>query len=404
MASKVFEDIRVADFSWAAAGPGIALCLASLGAEVIHIESKTHLDIVRTSGPFKDNKIHPDRSGSFAQYNAGKYGITLNLRNPRGKEIAKKIVACSDVVIENMSLGAMKRLGLGFDELQKVKPDIIMISASLQGQTGPASGRIGFGSQLASLSGFYEICGWPDRGPEMVWGAYTDYISIRVGLVALIAALDYRRRTGEGQYLDLSEYEAGVGLLAPEIINYLINGRAITRRGNKSPNAAPHGVFPCKGEDSWCAIAIFTDEEWQNLCEVMGSPEWAKDHEFATLMGRKANEDKLEELLSKWTINWTTKELVQRLQKANVPAGIVQNPQEVQEDIQLNHRHYFWQLQHPEIGKHYYEAPAFILSEAPAEFQMPAPCLGEHNKYVYTKILGLSDQEFFELSADGVFD
>jgi crotonobetainyl-CoA:carnitine CoA-transferase CaiB-like acyl-CoA transferase len=136
----------------------------------------------------------------------------------------------------------------------------------------------------------------------------------------------------------------------------------------------------------------------------MGNPEWTKDHEFATLTGRKVNEDKLEELLSKWTINWTTKELVQRLQKANIPAGVVQNPQEVQEDIQLNHRHHFWQLRHPEIGKHYYEAPAFLLSETPAELQMPAPCLGEHNKYVYTKILGLSEQEFFELSTDGVFD
>lgn len=404
MVTRVFEDIKVVDLSWAAAGPGIGMFLASLGAEVIHIESKTRLDVLRTGGPFKDNKIHPDKSGSFAQYNAGKYGITLNLRRPRGIEIVKKLVARSDVVLENMSPGAMKRLGLDFDELQKVKPDIIMLSASLQGQTGPSIGRIGFGPQLAALSGFYEVCGWPDRGPEMFWGAYTDYISIRIGLVALIGALDYRRRTGKGQYLDLSEFEAGVGLLAPEILDYTINGKVLTRMGNRCLYAAPHGAFPCKGEDTWCAIAVFTDEEWQNLCEAMDNPEWVRDPELATLMGRKANEDKLEELLSEWTVNWTTEELFQKLQKANVPAGIVQNPREVQEDIQLNHRHHFWELLHRELGKHCYEAPAFILSETPAEFQMPAPCLGEHNKHVYTKLLGLSDQEFIELSADGVFD
>jgi len=404
MAEKVFEDIKVTDLSWAAAGPGIGMFLASLGAEVIHIETKSHPDVLRSGGPFKDNKIHPDKSGSFAQYNAGKYGITLNLRSPQGKQIFKKIVARSDVVLENMSPGAMKRLGLDFGELQKVKPDIIMVSASLQGQTGPARERIGFGHQLAALSGFYEVCGWPDRGPEMVWGAYTDYISIRIGIVALISALDYKRRTGKGRYLDLSEFEAGVGLLAPEILDYTLNGKVVKRMGNRCLYAAPHGAFPCKDEDTWCAIAVFTDEEWQNLCEVIDSPDWVRGPEFATLTGRKANEDKLEKLLSEWTVNWTAEELFQRLQRANVPAGIVQNPREIQEDKQLDHRHHFWELLHPQIGKHHYEAPAFIISETPVEIRMPAPCLGEHNKHVYTKILGLSDQEFIELSANGVFD
>jgi benzylsuccinate CoA-transferase BbsF subunit len=404
MPNKVFDDIRVADLSWAAAGPGVGMFLASLGAEVIHIESRTRLDVLRTAGPYKNNKIHPDNSASFAQYNAGKYGISLNLRNPKGKEIVKKIVARSDVVLENMSPGAMKRLGLNFDELRKVKPDIIMLSASLQGQTGPASGRIGFGAQLSALSGFYEICGWPDRGPEMYWGAYTDYISIRIGLVALIAALDYRRKTGKGQYLDLSELEAGVGLLAPEILDYTLNGRVATRMGNRYPYAAPHGAFPCKEEDTWCAIAVFSDEEWQNLCVAMDNPEWASDPELATLVGRKANENKLEKFISEWTVNYKVEDLFQSLQKANVPAGIVQNAKEIHEDEQLNSRHQFWELLHSQIGKHNYESPAFILSETPVEFQMPAPCLGEHNEYVYKKILGLSDQEFKEFSDNGVFD
>ena len=279
-----------------------------------------------------------------------------------------------------------------------------MFSTSQQGQNGRHSRIAALGTQLVSLAGFTYLTGWPDRGPTGPYGPYTDATAPPVGAAAIAAALDYRRRTGRGLYIDLSQYEAGINFLAPALLDYTVNKRVQSAQGNRCLYAAPHGIFPCKGDDQWCAIATFTDEEWQALCQAMGNPEWTKEPRFTTLLGRKRNEDELEQLLARWTTSYDAKELMYKLQGQGVPAGVAENGEDIQNDPQLAHRHYLWELEHPEIGKHSYEAPPFRLSKAPAELNKPASRLGQDTEYVCTNILRMSDKLFVELLSQGVFE
>ena len=279
-----------------------------------------------------------------------------------------------------------------------------MVSASMQGQTGPYSRHLGWGYQLVALSGFMHITGWPDRGPATPHGAYTDWTAPRFAAAALVAALDYRRRTGKGQYLDVSQFEASMPMLAPLILSHLVNRDVPGRVGNRCSYAAPHGVYPCQGEDRWCAITIFTDEEWRSFCNVIGNPEWSKDSKFDTLLGRKMNEDELDRLVGEWTINFSPEEVMQRMQANGVPAGVVQDAKDVYEDEQFKHRGYLWAIpDHREMGQLSYLGQAAKLSETPAIPRMPAPCLGEHTELVCREILGMSDDEFTRLLNEGVF-
>lgn len=403
MVTQAFAGIKIADFGWVTVGPTLVKCLADHGAEVIRIESTTRIDIMRVSAPYKDDIAGPDRAAFFATCNNNKYGITLNLRHPRGIEVAKRIVAWADIVSEGYTPGTMGRWGLGYEELQKIKTDIIMVSTCNLGQTGPYASHPGFGTQLVAYSGLASITGWPDGEPVIPDTPYTDALAPPFGATALIAALDYRRRTGKGQYLDLSQHEVAVYSLAPLVLDLVVNDRVGQRKGNQCSYAAPHGVYPCRGQDRWCAIAVFTDEEWQSFVKVIGEPLWTKESRFATLMGRKEHEDELDELIGQWTRQFTAEKVMAMMQAAGVAAGVVQTCKDIYHDPQLKYRHHFWQLEHPEIGKHSYELPAFRLSKTPAELRMPAPCLGQHNEYVYTKILGMSDQEFVELLNEGVF-
>lgn len=403
MASKAMEDVKVADFAWYAAGPMVCKWLAEHGAEVVHVESSTRPDGMRTTPPFRDDKPGLNRSGPFTMYNDGKYSVVLNLKHPQGQEVARKIVAWSDIVVENFTPGTMSGFGLSYEELKKIKPDIIMLSTCNQGQTGPHRMQPGFGSHLAALSGFVELTGWPDRPPLNLFAAYTDLIAVAFGTVAVLAALDYKHRTGKGLYIDLSQYECSLHFLAPLLLHYGTDKKLATRAGNRSISAAPHGFFPCLGEDRWCAIAVHSDEEWQGFCRAIGNPAWTKDARFTTLNARKKNEDELERLVSDWTSQFTAEEVMQRLQAAGVPAGVASNPRDVVLDPQLEHRHQWWYLDHPELGRHANLAPPLILSKSPAELRRRAPWLGEHTEYVCTKILGITDEEFVRLLEAGVF-
>jgi len=298
----------------------------------------------------------------------------------------------------------MKRLGLSYEEIREIKPDIIMISLGSKGQTGPHAHLPAFGAHLAAVSGFTAITGWPDRDPPVIFGAYTDSIAGRFGAATLLAALDYRRRTGKGQYIDLSQSEAGIEFLTPPLLDYDVNGRILERNGNRHSSAAPHGAYRCRGEDRWCAIAVFTDQEWQAMRQVMGSPPWAEDSKFATLLGRKSNEEELNSLIEQWTINYSAEEVMNRLQQAGVSAGVVETAEDLHSDPQLKHRHHFWVLEHQEIGESTYDSLGSQLSKTPAELHKAAHTLGEDNYYVYTQILGLSDGEFVEFLEEGVFD
>ncbi len=401
---QVFEGIKVADFSWSVAGPIVTKCLADHGAFVVRIESMTHLDAIRTTRPYKDNIPGINRAGFYAAYNSNKYGISLNLKQPKGVEVARRIVAWADIVAESFLPGTMEQWGLGYDELCKINPSVIMFSTTNQGQNGPHAHQRGFGYHLTSLAGFVHLTGWPDRGPSMISVAYTDIVSHYFAVAALVAALDYRRRTGKGQHIDLSQYETSVQFIAPLLLDFMVNNHVSGRTGNRGENAAPHGVYPCKGEDRWCAISVFSGKQWEGFCQATGNPEWSKHNKFGTLLRRKENEDELDDLVAGWTRNFSAEEVMEMMQSNGVPSGVVSNCQDLYQNRQLQYRHHFVELEHPEIGRHYYENPPFILSKTPAEIKRPSPCLGEHNEYFYTRILGMTDEEFVQFLAEGVFE
>ena len=290
MGKLPLEGIKVADFCWVWTGPTTTKVLADFGATVVKIESEKRWDIWRINPPFKDDDMGPNRGAIFNSINTSKQSVMLNLGHPKGKEIAKRFVAWADIVTDNFAGGAMERMGLGYEVLKEIKPDIIMMSSALMGQTGPWHDSPGYGDQLSAISGLHEISGWPDRIPGEI-GFYTDFIAPRFNALTILAALDYRRRTGKGQYLDIAQHQGGVQYVAPLLLDYVVNNRVATRKGNCDDYAAPHGMYQCKGDDRWCAIAVYTDEEWQSFSKVIGNPAWTEDPKFATLESRKENEE-----------------------------------------------------------------------------------------------------------------
>lgn len=401
MPEQIFEGIKVADFTWVGVGPITIKNLADHGATVVHIESHTHLDTLRMTPPFKDGIAGVDRSAFMADYNTSKYGISLDINTPRGVEIARQLILWADVVAESFSPRAMAKWGLDYESIRKIKSDIIYYSASQQGKGGPHSGFIGFGMMMASLSGYAHLTGWPDREPAPPYGAYTDFISPFFGAAALVAALDYKRKTGIGQNLDLSQLESGLQMIAPVQMNYALNGQEMTRDGNRDPRAAPHNAYPCRGEDSWCAIAVFTEDEWNSLCWVMDKPAWTKDPRFENLEARKANEEALDKLIGEWTQGRDAQEVMETLQSAGVPAGVVLSAEGQFADAQVKYRNFFRNLDHQVIGRHAYDGFSFELSRTPGSLTA-APTLGQHNEYVYKEILGMTDEEIGDLIAEGV--
>ncbi len=405
MPKKLLEGIKVADFSWSIVGPLATKLLCDYGAEVIKIESRRRPDIIRQLGFGKDRIPGLNRMGRFNPYNTGKLSIALSLAHPKGVEVAKRLVAWADIVVESFAGGSMKRMGLGYDELRKVKPDIIMLSSCVMGQEGPYTALSAFGNGTVAVSGIVHITGSPDRepaGPGLE--VYTDFIGPHFNALAILAALDYRRRTGKGQYLDLSQYEGVLHFMAPLLLDNVVNQREARREGNHSPYAAPHGAYRCRGDDRWCAIAVFTDEEWQSFCKVVGNPAWTADPRFSTLLARKENESELDELVEEWTINRLPEEAMSIMQAAGVAAGVLETTEDLLDhDPQLKHRHFHWKLDHPEVGEYRAPGPSFVLSKAPCELRR-APLLGEHNLYVLKETLGMSDNEIADLVAEGVIE
>ncbi|MBL7177048.1 MAG: CoA transferase [Desulfobacteraceae bacterium] len=401
---QVFEGLKVADFSWVGVGPQVARELAEHGATVIRVESHTSPDSLRLSPPFKDMEPGIDRSAFGTAYNTNKYGMSLNLNHPKSKDVARRLVAWADIVAESMTPGNMARWELDYENCRKIKSDIIYYSSTQAGQTGPWKNFGGYGQQGASIVGFYDLIGWPDRPPSPPVTAITDFIAPWFLATALIAALDYRRRTGKGTYIDHSQWESGMYFLGPWLMDYKINGRLLTRMGNRNPNVAPHGAFPCKGEDRWVAISVRTDEEWRAFCEVIGRPEWIGDDRFAVLEARKKNEDELENLIGKWTEDHEPEEVMHLMQKARVPAGVVGAGigGDMFEDPQLKQRKHFRRLDHKVIGNHVYNAPSYHLSKTPNHIFKAGPCLGEDNEYVYKEILGYTNDDIAEFMVEGV--
>jgi benzylsuccinate CoA-transferase BbsF subunit len=403
MGHRPFEGINILDFTWTATGPFSLNPLAFYGANIIKVESRERYDALRSLGPFKDGIAEPERSFYFTYAQTGKrYNISLNMNHPRGQEIARKLVSWADIVADSYATGTMEKWGLDYENLKAIKQDIIMFRTCMHGHTGPLAKQHGQGFILTALSGIDSIISWPDRAPSGAFGALTDFIAPQFNTICLIAALDYRRRTGKGQYIDQSQHEAAMQIMAPLILDYTVNGRDFKSTGNRNPNAAPHGIYPCRGDDRWCAIAVFTDDAWQSLCKVIGQPELANDARFVSLKNRKQNEDELDRIIEAWTSTLTPHEVMKLLQAEGVSAGVVVDAKDQAEDPQLAHYNFFEEHEHPVTGKMpFYHGPCFRLSDTPYEIGR-ATLIGEHNEYVYTELLGYSDEEWAEMVADGL--
>ena len=402
---QALEGLVVVEFAAFAAGPCVGKYLANHGAFVAKVESKSRLDGFRMHyPPYKDNKKGVNRSGVFAMNNDSVYSIGINLKVPAGLEVARKLVSKSDVIIENFIPGTMERLGLGYEELRKLNPRLVMLSTCNQGQTGPRAQHPGFGSQLTSLSGFTHLTGEPDKNPVIVYGPYIDYIAVGYGYISILAAIEHRRHTGRGQYIDLSQYETGVQFVTPALLQYQILGTAPGREGNRHPDAAPHCVYPCAGEDNWCSISVFNDFEWVCLVNAMERPQWARSPRFATQLSRKENEPELDRLLSDWTHKHHAEEIMQTLQKAGVHAAKVNRIADLFDDPQLARRRYWRPVLHKEVGVHHAEMPAFELSLTPCVDPTPEPCLSEHTFFILERLLGLDQDAVLFLSTQGAIE
>jgi crotonobetainyl-CoA:carnitine CoA-transferase CaiB-like acyl-CoA transferase len=399
------EGLRVVEFGGFAAGPVVGKHMANYGAEVIRVESRKALDGFRTHyPPYKDNQPGVERAGIFSYFNDGKRSVTLNLKMPRGVELARQLVAKADVVVENFTPGTIARLGLGYDVLSEANAGLVMLSTCNQGQYGPHSGHPGFGSHLTSLAGFTHLLGYPGETPSLLYGPYIDYVAVGFGTIAVLAALVRRRKTGKGCYIDVSQYETGLQFMAPALLDFFVNGRVPARNGNRDTSAVPHGVFPCQGEERWVAISVEDDAEWQCFVSAIGSPSWTAEPAFATVQARKANEDRLEEHVASWTRPRSRDDAVDVLRAAGVRVYPVNSMADLFSDPQLQARQTWRPVEHPVQGNIHAAAPPFTLKGTPPRLDRPAPALGGDTEYVLSEILGLSKDDISELAGQGVLE
>jgi benzylsuccinate CoA-transferase BbsF subunit len=391
--------IRVVELGFAAAGPLVGKYLANFGAEVIRLESRLAADVFRsTYPPFKDGVVAPDRAAMFAFYNDGKRSATLNLKHPKGIELARALIGTADAFIESFTPGTVARLGLGPAELRAAHPGLIVLSSCNQGQTGPHAFHPGYGSQLSALAGFVQLLGEADSTPVLLYGPYIDYVAVGYGAIAVLAALERRKRTGMGCTIDLSQYEAGLQFLTPTILEFAANGRIPGRAGNADAVAAPHGVYRCAGADRWVALSVWSDAEWLALREVIGIPE------ADTAAERRQDGARLDERIGAWTASRDRDAVVTILREKGLRVAPVLAISELFDDPQLRHRKMWPAVEHPVIGGMHLMAPPFRLTATPSRLDRPGPVVGADNDHVFGEILGLSLDERRRLERDGVFE
>jgi len=398
------EGLKVADFSWVGVGPISGKYLADHGANVIRIESTTRADNLRTAGPYKDNEAGWNRSQFFGEFNSSKRSLTVDLKHERAGEITERILEWADVVLESFTPGAVDRIGIGYEAARKANPGVIMVSTCLMGQTGPIASMAGYGYHAAGLAGFFELVGWPDRGPVGPWNAYTDTVAPRFLTSTLLAALDHKRRTGEGQHIDLGQMEAALHFLAPEILATQTTDQTFSRNGNRSADAAPQGAYPCAGEDEWLAIAIESDAQWAALRQALGDPEWARATQLDHVDGRLAAHDEIDTHLAAWTQDRKPREAMAFLTSRGVPAGHVQRSSDLQTDPQYRHRGFYRELEHGEMGRIPYSGHQFRVSGYDNGPRFPSPLIGGENFEVLAEELGFAPEDVADLMASGVIN
>jgi benzylsuccinate CoA-transferase BbsF subunit len=399
---SVLKNIRILDFTWVLAGPYATRLLADFGAEVIKVQ------------PLLPDAADKYSRGYYNTWNRNKLGVSLDLNQPEGIEIVKELVKGSDAVVENFSPRVMTNWGLDYLGLKKIKPDIIMVSLSTLGHEGPWRDYVGFGPTAQAFSGITHLTAYPGQPPSGIGYSYADHIAALYASLAFLGALEHRRQTGQGQYLDLSETEAMVSLLSKSIIDYTRHGKEPRPIGNSSDKAAPHGVYPCLEQDRWCAIAVTTEKEWERFKHSLGNPAWTDDARFATLADRIKNRGALDNLVQGWTKVHTAEEIMAILQGKGVPAGVVQNAADLAHDPQLMSSSFFIQIPESQegkttaekenlaVGKNLVDASPIRMSDTPAQYRRGAPAIGQDNDYVFRELLGLKQSEISRLREKNV--
>jgi benzylsuccinate CoA-transferase BbsF subunit len=402
MSKEALKGIRVADFSMVWAGPYATSILSFLGAEVIKIESRKHVDQTRegsitTGDDFEGFNASP----IFNNANLNKKSVSIDISGPKGAELAKKIVAVCDIVVENMRPGKMAKRGLGYEDFIKVKPDVIMISSSGFGSTGPYRAYAGYAPIFAAFGGLAYLTGYKDGEPNTMTGV----MDLRVGTTTafvVLAALLHRQKTGEGQYIDLSSSECVSSLVGAELLEYTMNKRSPARCGNQDAIMAPHNCYRCKGDDKWVSVAVATDEEWKALCGALGNPEWTKDEAFSDAYGRWKNQARLDKHIAEWTIGHTHYEVMTLLQGVGVAAMPSFNAEEILSDPHVKARGMLNEVEHPVLGRKTVFNPPWKFSKTPAKIKKASPLLGEHNEEVFGSLLGMPKEEIAKLMEEKI--
>jgi len=424
MAKLPLEGIRVADITVIYAGPFATMNLADWGAEVIRVESLKHFQVLTRGGmarPPQEIVSNPTRTGGLATYcerdvsfrpwnrwtlfNAharNKLGCTMDLTQPKGKELFKRLIQASDVFLESNAPHVTENLGLTYDVLKEVNPGLIMLSMPGFGGYGPFKYYRGLGVHQECFIGHTFLRGYPDSDPSTTSTLYhADEAAGATAAFAVLLALHYRNRTGKGQFIDMAQAEATMPHLGEAIMDYTMNRRVQTSTGNRIPGAAPCGCYRCQGEDRWINITVTSDEEWAGLCRAMGNPEWAREERFSDSLGRGKNQDELDQRVEEWTVKQNHYDLMYLLQGEGVPAGPVIFEDDAYTDPHLKERGFFEELTHEECGTHLYPGLGFRMSRVPNKLRLPPVRLGEHNEYVYKQVLKVSDEEYAELEKEG---
>jgi len=406
--AQALAGIRICDFCGQLAGAGATKWLAAFGAEVIRIEDPVRegrWDILRGIGPYVDERRGLEFGGGYNNHNTGKLGVTINVRTERGKELLTELIRQSDCVTENFAAGVLERWGFGYEQLKAIKPDIIYVSNCGFGHVGPYSRFKTWGPIVQAVSGLTFASGLPDQ-PPAGWGySYMDHTGGYYMAMAILLALLHRRRTGEGQWVDLACTEAALTLHGPALLDWTVNGRPSRREGqphsnrNTSPPMSPHGIYPCAGDDAWVAIACRDDADWSRMSAAIGS-EWTNDAAYASLDARLANQDALDEQVSAWTASQDKFAVQRQLREAGVPCSAVQKPGErVDDDPDTED---LWPaVTHTAMGEVRVDGLPVRMSRTPRRIERGAPCLGEHNEAVFGRLLALSAADVAQLKAEG---
>jgi benzylsuccinate CoA-transferase BbsF subunit len=391
------ENVKILSFGTGGVVPDAGKIFGELGADVIKIESKDNLDFMRTIGADINN------IGQFNEANRSKRSFGVNLKTDKGRELVGELVKLADILAENFRGGVMKSLGFDYDNVRKLNPQIIYVSSQGFGGGGPYSEYQAYGPMLSAASGVLSIWAQPDDPyPVGSNSPFPDHMASKHVVIAAIAALDYRRRTGKGQFIDMAQTEVAANLVGEYYLDYTFNKRIAKPMGNRSPYAAPHGCYPCKGADEWCTIAVFTDEEWQSFCNALGNPAWTKEHKFSNLLGRLENVDELDKYIGEWTSTLDTNVVMETLQSSGIAAGVVQRATDTLADPQIKWDGAIIELDHAVSGPRLYPGVPFSMSGTSPLTSTPAPLLGEHTEEICRDLLKMNDDDIKRLLAEEV--